>query len=247
MSATRKFCWCAAARRCSRSGPIAPITTARSSTGSWSTTPCAVPGITPASICAPAKRLRAPALSPIACWSVEQRDGKIFVREKRAAAEAEAARHDRGRTRRRRSSSSAAARPASRRPRCCGASNIEGSIVMLSNDDAPPVDRPNLSKDYLAGNAPEDWVPLRAGQLLFRERHRPAPQGERHRHRRALARGRARRRRARSLTTGCCSQPAPSRSACRSPAPTSRTFTRCARSPTAGPSSSAPRRRAGRS
>ena len=32
---------------------------------------------------------------------------------------------------------------------------------MLSNDDAPPVDRPNLSKDYLAGTAPEDWVPLR--------------------------------------------------------------------------------------
>ena len=32
---------------------------------------------------------------------------------------------------------------------------------MLSNDDATPVDRPNLSKDYLAGSAPEDWVPLR--------------------------------------------------------------------------------------
>jgi NADPH-dependent 2,4-dienoyl-CoA reductase/sulfur reductase-like enzyme len=32
---------------------------------------------------------------------------------------------------------------------------------MLSDDDAPPVDRPNLSKDYLAGNAPEEWVPLR--------------------------------------------------------------------------------------
>jgi NAD(P)H-nitrite reductase large subunit len=37
----------------------------------------------------------------------------------------------------------------------------EGEIVMLSGDDAPPVDRPNLSKDYLAGNAPEEWVPLR--------------------------------------------------------------------------------------
>ncbi len=37
----------------------------------------------------------------------------------------------------------------------------QGSIVMLSDDDAPPVDRPNLSKDYLAGNAEEDWVPLR--------------------------------------------------------------------------------------
>ena len=32
---------------------------------------------------------------------------------------------------------------------------------MLSNDEAPPVDRPNLSKDYLAGNAPEEWIPLR--------------------------------------------------------------------------------------
>src|SRR6202042_2407161 len=37
-----------------------------------------------------------------------------------------------------------------------------GSIVMLSNDAAAPVDRPNLSKDYLAGSAPEDWMPLRA-------------------------------------------------------------------------------------
>jgi NADPH-dependent 2,4-dienoyl-CoA reductase/sulfur reductase-like enzyme len=32
---------------------------------------------------------------------------------------------------------------------------------MVSDDDAAPVDRPNLSKDYLAGSAPEDWVPLR--------------------------------------------------------------------------------------
>src|SRR5947209_2465466 len=39
---------------------------------------------------------------------------------------------------------------------------FRGSIVMLSNDAAAPVDRPNLSKDYLAGSAPEDWLPLRS-------------------------------------------------------------------------------------
>src|SRR3954469_13426949 len=44
-----------------------------------------------------------------------------------------------------------------------------GAITMLSNDSAMPVDRPNLSKDYLAGNAPEDWLPLRPPEW-FRER-----------------------------------------------------------------------------
>ena len=34
--------------------------------------------------------------------------------------------------------------------------------TMISADDAPPCDRPNLSKDFLAGTAQEDWIPLRA-------------------------------------------------------------------------------------
>lgn len=39
--------------------------------------------------------------------------------------------------------------------------DYRGSIVMLSGETTAPVDRPNLSKDYLAGSAPEDWLPLR--------------------------------------------------------------------------------------
>jgi NADPH-dependent 2,4-dienoyl-CoA reductase/sulfur reductase-like enzyme/nitrite reductase/ring-hydroxylating ferredoxin subunit len=39
-----------------------------------------------------------------------------------------------------------------------------GEITMLSADTDPPCDRPNLSKDYLAGTAPEEWLPLRSDQ-----------------------------------------------------------------------------------
>ena len=118
--------------------------------------------------------LHAPALSPVACWSVEQRDGKIFVRQKR----------ERPATTPRGQASGeapdkivivgggAAGFAAAERLR---RERYQGSIVMLSDDAAAPVDRPNLSKDYLAGNAPEEWLPLRPDSLLCRERHRAAP------------------------------------------------------------------------
>ena len=34
-------------------------------------------------------------------------------------------------------------------------------IVIVERDTDAPYDRPNLSKDYLAGTAPEEWLPLR--------------------------------------------------------------------------------------
>ncbi len=36
----------------------------------------------------------------------------------------------------------------------------EGPIALISADEDPPVDRPNLSKDYLAGEAQDDWIPM---------------------------------------------------------------------------------------
>src|SRR5262245_18680192 len=104
--------------------------------------------------------LRAPALSPMACWSVERRDGKIFVQNKKEvpASKGRGARSAGSPERIVIVGGGAAGFAAAERLR---REQYQGSIVMLSNDDAPPVDRPNLSKDYLAGNAPEEWVPLR--------------------------------------------------------------------------------------
>jgi NAD(P)H-nitrite reductase large subunit len=39
---------------------------------------------------------------------------------------------------------------------------------MIGAEPTVPVDRPNLSKDYLAGNAPEEWIPLRS-EDFYRE------------------------------------------------------------------------------
>ncbi len=102
--------------------------------------------------------LHAPAINPLSTWQVEEKDGLIFVREKHAATKTVA-----------KSLPSApqnvvivggggagfAAAEMLRRE------GFAGGIVMLSNDQDAPVDRPNLSKDYLAGSAPEDWMPLR--------------------------------------------------------------------------------------
>ncbi|HSQ66654.1 MAG TPA: FAD-dependent oxidoreductase, partial [Polyangiaceae bacterium] len=43
-----------------------------------------------------------------------------------------------------------------------------GPVVLIGSELPGPVDRPNLSKDYLAGKAPEEWIPLR-GEDFYRE------------------------------------------------------------------------------
>ena len=46
----------------------------------------------------------------------------------------------------------------------------DGDLTMISADDSPPCDRPNLSKDFLAGTAPDDWIPLRAPEYYAERR-----------------------------------------------------------------------------
>jgi NADPH-dependent 2,4-dienoyl-CoA reductase/sulfur reductase-like enzyme/nitrite reductase/ring-hydroxylating ferredoxin subunit len=101
--------------------------------------------------------LRAPALAPVSCWSTELRNGRVHVRARKAAPEpspAIAGGPDNivivgG------GAAGFAAADMLRR------NGYSGSIVMLSQESTPPVDRPNLSKDYLAGTAPEEWLELR--------------------------------------------------------------------------------------
>jgi NADPH-dependent 2,4-dienoyl-CoA reductase/sulfur reductase-like enzyme/nitrite reductase/ring-hydroxylating ferredoxin subunit len=45
---------------------------------------------------------------------------------------------------------------------------FQGRVTLLDSEPSGPVDRPNLSKDYLAGSAPEEWLPLRSDEF-YRE------------------------------------------------------------------------------
>jgi NADPH-dependent 2,4-dienoyl-CoA reductase/sulfur reductase-like enzyme/nitrite reductase/ring-hydroxylating ferredoxin subunit len=113
--------------------------------------------------------LRAPAFSPLSCWRVEESAGRAYVREKIEPGERRL--------------------PPTQRPAkaptapiviigggAAGFAAAEmlrrdgfgGGITMLSEDEAAPYDRPNLSKDYLAGTAPEEWIPLRPDEF-YRE------------------------------------------------------------------------------
>src|SRR6266849_8321505 len=108
--------------------------------------------------------LRAPALDPVPCWRVEKLDDKVFVREKvpppapKRGAEGPSSVVIVG--------GGAAGLAAADMLRREG---YDGPLTIVSADDSPPVDRPNLSKDYLAGTAQEDWIPLRPSDY-YRDR-----------------------------------------------------------------------------
>jgi NADPH-dependent 2,4-dienoyl-CoA reductase/sulfur reductase-like enzyme/nitrite reductase/ring-hydroxylating ferredoxin subunit len=103
--------------------------------------------------------LRPPALNAVSCWQVEQRGDRVYVTGEAPRARA-----------------GSAARPAGVRvdsvvivgSGAAGESAAEtlrgdgyqGRLTLYDTDADAPYDRPNLSKDYLAGTASEDWLPL---------------------------------------------------------------------------------------
>src|SRR5450631_2110036 len=101
---------------------------------------------------------RAPALNPLSVWKVEHEGNRIFVRQKRAQPKPQVKGVVDAPRRIVIVGGGAAGFAAAEMLR---RQEFNGSIVMLSNEASAPVDRPNLSKDYLAGSAPEDWLPLR--------------------------------------------------------------------------------------
>jgi NADPH-dependent 2,4-dienoyl-CoA reductase/sulfur reductase-like enzyme/nitrite reductase/ring-hydroxylating ferredoxin subunit len=106
----------------------------------------------------------APALDPVPCWQVERNGDRVFVGEPLTSAPPAPASRSGGAIPRSVVivGGGAAALAAAATLRREG---YENALTLISADDTAPYDRPNLSKDFLAGTAPEEWMPLRAANF----------------------------------------------------------------------------------
>src|SRR5438876_11311969 len=100
--------------------------------------------------------IAAPALNDVSCWKIEKRRHQFFVTGK----------INKKPVRRPKSSpvsvaivgAGAAGNAAAEMLRREG---YDGPIKLIGADEFLTYDRPNLSKDYIAGIAPDEWIPLR--------------------------------------------------------------------------------------
>ncbi len=102
----------------------------------------------------------APAFDPVSCWRVERDGDRITIREKITPAPQPVAASMVQRPKRivivgGGAAGFACAEMLRRR-------GYQGALTILSDDPDLPCDRPNLSKDFLAGKAPEKWIPLKS-------------------------------------------------------------------------------------
>src|SRR5437867_4902876 len=107
--------------------------------------------------------IAAPALNNVACYKIDKRAAQFFVTSK----------IDKKPARKPKSSpasvvivgAGAAGNAVAEMLRREG---YDGPVTLVGADESLPYDRPNLSKDYLAGTAPEEWIPLRSADF-YRE------------------------------------------------------------------------------
>jgi NADPH-dependent 2,4-dienoyl-CoA reductase/sulfur reductase-like enzyme/nitrite reductase/ring-hydroxylating ferredoxin subunit len=101
--------------------------------------------------------ISAPALDPVAAFAVERKGDRVFVRGPRGRREKPAPPRS--------APESVVIVGAGPAGAACAETlrhrGYPGAVTLVGAEPPGPVDRPNLSKDYLAGNAPEEWIPLR--------------------------------------------------------------------------------------
>jgi NADPH-dependent 2,4-dienoyl-CoA reductase/sulfur reductase-like enzyme/nitrite reductase/ring-hydroxylating ferredoxin subunit len=107
--------------------------------------------------------IAAPALSDVSCYSIERRGDRFFVTGK----------IDKKSARKPKSSPAnviiiGAGAAGSAAAEMLRREGYDGPVTLIGMDESLPYDRPNLSKDYLAGSAPEEWIPLRPPEF-YRE------------------------------------------------------------------------------
>ena len=107
--------------------------------------------------------LAAPALNPVSTWEIQREGDKVKVVRQNPAADGATPKPG---------SSTKPSHPGSILIVGAGAAGnaaaemlrregFSGTVTMIGADADVPYDRPNLSKDYLAGKAQEEWIPLR--------------------------------------------------------------------------------------
>src|ERR1051325_2466744 len=106
------------------------------------------------------KAIAAPALNNVACYKIEKRGERFFVTGKiDAKAEHKPKLFPDSVVIVGAGAAGGAAAEMLRRE------GYDGPITLIGADESLPYDRPNLSKDYLAGSAPEEWIPLRSADF----------------------------------------------------------------------------------
>jgi NADPH-dependent 2,4-dienoyl-CoA reductase/sulfur reductase-like enzyme/nitrite reductase/ring-hydroxylating ferredoxin subunit len=103
---------------------------------------------------------RAPALNDIASYIVDVREGRIVVGAKRESNRPGVAHGSKAELHPDSVAIVGAGAAGNAAAEMLRREGFSGPITIFDTDADAPYDRPNLSKDYLAGNAPEEWIPL---------------------------------------------------------------------------------------